>query len=139
FADGLRNAGVRAEADLTATPDLARLAARHTRGKRLAEHVSPRLPEELTVMLKISSTAMWPYLVGAIAAGDGDNAEAAGLDGTPPDASEGHYTPAFFTRFLAHMARLSDLRPEGANEPTRVAGQALGEIAAAVYESHLPR
>ncbi|MEO3875015.1 D-alanyl-D-alanine carboxypeptidase/D-alanyl-D-alanine-endopeptidase [Nonomuraea sp. B12E4] len=120
FTEALRDEGVRAEAGSTATPDFAELSSHYTRKRMLAEHVSPPLPEELKVMLKVSSnihTGMWPYLIGAIAGGDAENPRAAGLklqsrlfeeaglDGTPPGASEHRYTPEFFTRFLAHMSR----------------------------------
>jgi D-alanyl-D-alanine carboxypeptidase/D-alanyl-D-alanine-endopeptidase (penicillin-binding protein 4) len=84
----------------------------------LAEHVSPVLAEQAKVMLKLSSnvhTVYFPYLVGAIAGQDPNNAEAtgatfqralfeqAGLN--PDDAANGLYSPDFFVQFLRHMAR----------------------------------
>jgi D-alanyl-D-alanine carboxypeptidase/D-alanyl-D-alanine-endopeptidase (penicillin-binding protein 4) len=69
------------------------------------------------VMLKLSSnvhTVYFPYLVGAIAGGDPDNAKATGVElqrelfaraGLDPDeANDGNYSPDFFVRFLDHMA-----------------------------------
>jgi D-alanyl-D-alanine carboxypeptidase/D-alanyl-D-alanine-endopeptidase (penicillin-binding protein 4) len=84
----------------------------------LAEHVSPPLSEQAKVMLKLSSnvhTVYFPYLVGAVAGHDADNAKAtgggfqralferAGL--TPEDPVSGTFSPDFFVRFLRHMAR----------------------------------
>ena len=69
-------------------------------------------------MLKLSSnvhTGYFPYLMGAIAGRDPDNAKAtgeefqrallerAGLD--PDDPSRGGHTSDFFVQFLGHMAR----------------------------------
>ncbi|WIX90359.1 D-alanyl-D-alanine carboxypeptidase/D-alanyl-D-alanine-endopeptidase [Amycolatopsis sp. DG1A-15b] len=84
----------------------------------LAEHVSPPLAEQAKVMLKLSSnvhTVYFPYLVGAIAGRDADNAEAAGarLQAAlferaglePVDPTSGTFSPDFFVQFLRHMAR----------------------------------
>ncbi|WP_117214448.1 D-alanyl-D-alanine carboxypeptidase/D-alanyl-D-alanine endopeptidase [Allorhizocola rhizosphaerae] len=82
----------------------------------LTEHVSPPLPEQLKVMLKVSSnvhTAMWPHVVGA---GHDNPKEAyhafrrelfgrAGIEPDPPGATEGLYTPTLFTQFLMHLKR----------------------------------
>jgi D-alanyl-D-alanine carboxypeptidase/D-alanyl-D-alanine-endopeptidase (penicillin-binding protein 4) len=84
----------------------------------LAEHVSPPLSEQAKVMLKLSSnvhTVYLPYLVGAIAGHDADNAkvagarlqsalfERAGLE--PVDPTSGTFSPDYFVQFLRHMAR----------------------------------
>jgi serine-type D-Ala-D-Ala carboxypeptidase/endopeptidase (penicillin-binding protein 4) len=84
----------------------------------LAEHVSPVLAEQAKVMLKLSSnvhTVYFPYLVGAIAGHDPDNAKATGVRfqralfeqaGLDPDHAEnGTYSSDFFVQFLRHMAR----------------------------------
>lgn len=116
FADALAEAGVR----LATHPPATTPAAHHSAARQLAEHVSPPLSEQVKVMLKVSSnihTVHWPYLTGAIAAGDGDNAEAAGeavkrdlwaragLEREPDGASEYKYTPDFFVPFLSYVAR----------------------------------
>lgn len=115
FVAALREAGVRLAAHPPATP-----AVHHAAARRLAEHVSPPLSEQMKVMLKVSSnvhTVHWPYLTGAIAAGDGDHAEAAGkaverdlwaragLEREPEGASENRYAPDFFVPFLSYVAR----------------------------------
>lgn len=109
FAQTLRDAGIEAQAGIpgTAPPYVPR--------GLLAEHVSPPVFEEIKVMLKTSSnvhTAMWEYVDGAIAGHDSADPTAAygqlmarlfqeaGLDPSPPG-----YTPAFFVKFLAYMAR----------------------------------
>ncbi|WP_246267177.1 D-alanyl-D-alanine carboxypeptidase/D-alanyl-D-alanine-endopeptidase [Nonomuraea typhae] len=87
---------------------------------QLAEHLSPPLSEQVKPMLKVSSnlhTVTFPYLVGAVAGRDPDDAKAkgrelqrelfrqAGLDPDPPGAAEGRHTADFFVGFLAHMRR----------------------------------
>lgn len=88
------------------------------RANRLAEHVSPPLSEQVKVMLKLSSnvhTVYFPYLVGAIAGQDPDNAKAAGqrlqaelferAGLVPADPITGTFSPDYFVQFLRHMAR----------------------------------
>lgn len=114
FATALRDKGISAVADPGAS------ASGYTPHGRLAEHVSPPVSEEVKVMLKISSnvhTAMWPHVVGAIAAHDAKNPVAAyeafrsrllrraGLDPNPPGSADGRYSADFFVRFLAHMRK----------------------------------
>jgi D-alanyl-D-alanine carboxypeptidase/D-alanyl-D-alanine-endopeptidase (penicillin-binding protein 4) len=108
FGQALQDAGV------------AITAGQSTSDRRvlLAEHVSPPLSEQVKVMLKLSSnvhTAYFPYLVGAVAGRDPDNAKAAGeryqralfeQAGLDPDEPVGlQYTSDFFVQFLTHMAR----------------------------------
>jgi D-alanyl-D-alanine carboxypeptidase/D-alanyl-D-alanine-endopeptidase (penicillin-binding protein 4) len=122
FTRTLRDKGIHATTDLTAAPDPG---VRHLDRTKLAEHVSPPLTEELKVMLKVSSnphTVVWPYVVGAVAGGQPEQAKAAGLrlqhelfqraglDPTPPGSDRDLYTPDFFVRFLAHMARQPHFR-----------------------------
>jgi D-alanyl-D-alanine carboxypeptidase/D-alanyl-D-alanine-endopeptidase (penicillin-binding protein 4) len=97
--------------------DITGAARTGTLRRQVAEHVSPALSELAKVMLKLSSnvhTVYFPYLVGAIAGGDPDNAKATGVElqrelfaraGLDPDeANDGNYSPDFFVRFLDHMA-----------------------------------
>jgi D-alanyl-D-alanine carboxypeptidase/D-alanyl-D-alanine-endopeptidase (penicillin-binding protein 4) len=71
-------------------------------------------------MLKVSSnphTVQWPYLVGAIAGGDRENAnetgkefqrrlfEEAGLEPPSGGVFEGLYTADFFIKFLTYMSQ----------------------------------
>jgi D-alanyl-D-alanine carboxypeptidase/D-alanyl-D-alanine-endopeptidase (penicillin-binding protein 4) len=110
----LRDIGVDVATDLPAT--VGAPVSHYATLNQLAQHVSPPLSQEVKVMLKTSSnlhTVMYPYLVGAIAGHDRDNAtavydqfksrlfEQAGL--TPPAGSE--YTPDFFAKFLAYETR----------------------------------
>ncbi|MEU6715340.1 D-alanyl-D-alanine carboxypeptidase/D-alanyl-D-alanine-endopeptidase [Nonomuraea sp. NPDC046802] len=110
FAKALSQAGVRVQSEKAGTG----------RRELLAEYVGPVLAQQLKPMLKVSSnlhTETFPYLVGAIAGGDADNAKAAGqrirseiftkagFDPAPPGSADNHYTPRYFTRFLAYMAR----------------------------------
>jgi PBP4 family serine-type D-alanyl-D-alanine carboxypeptidase len=116
FAQALRDEGVGIAAGPLSTTDM--LAAYQAPRNRLAEIVSSPLSEEAKVMLKLSSnvhTAYFPYLVGAIAGRDPDNAKAtgeefqrvllerAGLD--PDDPSRGGHTSDFFVQFMSHIAR----------------------------------
>ncbi|MEO3804558.1 D-alanyl-D-alanine carboxypeptidase/D-alanyl-D-alanine-endopeptidase [Nonomuraea sp. B1E8] len=110
FTKVLGQAGVRVQSEKAGTDGR----------KLIAEYVGPALPQQLKPMLKVSSnlhTETFPYLVGAVAGGDADNAKAAGqrirreiftkagLDPAPAGAADNNYTPRYFTRFLAYMAR----------------------------------
>jgi D-alanyl-D-alanine carboxypeptidase/D-alanyl-D-alanine-endopeptidase (penicillin-binding protein 4) len=110
FTEVLGQAGVRVESGKAGT----------SKRKLIAEYVGPALPQQLKPMLKVSSnlhTETWPYLFGAIAGGDADNAKEAGrrvrseiftkagLDPVPSGSADNNYTPRYFTRFLAYMAR----------------------------------
>jgi len=78
------------------------------------------LSESVKVMLKLSSnihTAVFPYLVGAIAGREPNNPKVvyegyrrelfsqAGIEPDPPGASDGRFTSDTFVAFLAHIAR----------------------------------
>lgn len=85
----------------------------------VARHLSPPISEAVKVMSNIHS-AYWPYLVGAIAGGDPETAEAtgkamqrrlqedAGLDPNHPD--NGRYTADYYVQFLTHVAGQSYFR-----------------------------
>jgi D-alanyl-D-alanine carboxypeptidase/D-alanyl-D-alanine-endopeptidase (penicillin-binding protein 4) len=123
LAEALREKGIFAKADLLATPDYQTLSTFYTAENRVAEHVSLPLSEQVKVMLKVSSnphTVHFPYLVGAIAGRDKENAkkaghefqqrlfEKAGLD-APVGNSGGDfgekYSPDFFITFLTYMSQ----------------------------------
>jgi serine-type D-Ala-D-Ala carboxypeptidase/endopeptidase (penicillin-binding protein 4) len=136
LAEALRAKGIAAEVDLLVKPDFQALSACYTPEHRVAEHVSPPLSEEVKVMLKLSSnphTAHFPYVVGAIAGHDRENAqktgqefqrklfEKAGVDpaGRKTSGDSGrdsasdrvgllglavHYSPDAFIRFLTYMS-----------------------------------
>jgi PBP4 family serine-type D-alanyl-D-alanine carboxypeptidase len=125
LAESLRDKGISAKVDLFATPDYQTLSTFYIPENRVAEHVSLPLSEEVKVMLKVSSnphTVHFPYLVGAIAGRDKENAkktgnefqqrlfEKAGLD--PVGNSGGDfgekYSPDFFIKFLTFMSRQPD-------------------------------
>jgi D-alanyl-D-alanine carboxypeptidase/D-alanyl-D-alanine-endopeptidase (penicillin-binding protein 4) len=114
FTHALRAAGVRTG---TNPRDVARLdgpASGYPRRYLLAEHLSSPVSEAAKVMSNLHS-AHWPYLVGAIAGRDPENAkavgkamqrtlqEAAGLD--PAHTEETRYTPEYYLRFLAYLTR----------------------------------
>jgi serine-type D-Ala-D-Ala carboxypeptidase/endopeptidase (penicillin-binding protein 4) len=83
LAEALRAKGVSARADLLAQPDYGALAASYRPENRVAELVSPPLFDEVKPMLKLSSnphTLEFPYLVGAIAGHDKENARKAGRE-----------------------------------------------------------
>jgi D-alanyl-D-alanine carboxypeptidase/D-alanyl-D-alanine-endopeptidase (penicillin-binding protein 4) len=117
FVEALADAGVSAK--WTASDiDAAALAVHYIGQNLVAEHVSLPLSEQVKVMLKVSSnihTAAFPYIVGAIAGKDGNNAREAGerlrgelfasmgLDSKA--GAQNLYTPEFFITFLSHMAQ----------------------------------
>jgi D-alanyl-D-alanine carboxypeptidase/D-alanyl-D-alanine-endopeptidase (penicillin-binding protein 4) len=113
FTAALRDAGIRVQAN---PKDVAGLpASRHL----LTEHLSPPVSEAVKVMSNIHS-AYWPYLVGAIAGRDPENAKAtgtalkrklqeeAGLDAG--HTAETRYTPDYFVQFLAYLTRQPHFR-----------------------------
>jgi serine-type D-Ala-D-Ala carboxypeptidase/endopeptidase (penicillin-binding protein 4) len=116
FVAALRACGIEA----TAGDGNGNTAAHYTDRHRLAQHVSPPLPEQLMGMLKVSSNVhavAWPYLVGAVADGEPDDPvaayearrrrlyEQAGLDPNPPGESDNLFTPDYFIGFLSHLWR----------------------------------
>jgi D-alanyl-D-alanine carboxypeptidase/D-alanyl-D-alanine-endopeptidase (penicillin-binding protein 4) len=79
----LQERGVSARFDLKKTPDFAALSQHYKAEQKVAEIVSPPLAEELMPMMKLSSNlhaAAWPYIVGAIAGGDRQNARMKGFE-----------------------------------------------------------
>jgi len=123
LAEALREKGISAKVDLLGTPDFKALSRSYTPEAQIVEHVSLPLSEQVKVMLKVSSnphTIQIPYLVGAIAGRDKENAkktgnefqqrlfEKAGLD-APAGNSGGDfgekYSPDFFIKFLTYMSR----------------------------------
>jgi len=125
LAEALREKGISAKVDLLATPEYQALSAFHTHENRVAEHISPPLSEQVKVMLKVSSnphTVQFPYLVGAIAGRDKENAKKtgngfqeklfkkAGMD-SPRGNSGGDfgekYSPDSFIKFLTYMSQQS--------------------------------
>lgn len=114
LATALRDAGVRAEADLLAEPDVSTVSHFYTQGNLVAQHVSPSLALEAEPMMKISSdlhVVAFGYLIGAIAGHSPDDADSvgnqiqdelladAGLDPSVPETS------AYFTTFLGYLSR----------------------------------
>jgi D-alanyl-D-alanine carboxypeptidase/D-alanyl-D-alanine-endopeptidase (penicillin-binding protein 4) len=128
LAEALREKGITANADLLANPDFQTLSGFYKPENKLAEHVSPPLSEAVKVMMKISSnlhTSHAPYLVGAIAGRDKENArkvgnefqqklfEQAGLEGpmTNPEDEAAmasmKFSPDFFVKFLTYLSQQS--------------------------------
>jgi serine-type D-Ala-D-Ala carboxypeptidase/endopeptidase (penicillin-binding protein 4) len=125
LAEELRKRRISAELNLLANPDFQALSAFYTPKHLVAEIVPPPLSEQVKVMLKVSSnphTITFPYLVGAIAGHDKENAkrtgmefqrrlfERAGVDLTgwdPESDFENRYSADFFTQFLTHMLQQS--------------------------------
>lgn len=123
LAEALREKGVSAKVDLLANPDFQALSAFYTPQNRVAEHVSLPLSEQVKVMLKVSSnphTVQFPYLVGAIAGRDKENAKKTGNEfqkklfqqaGAEPAAGNsgddfgGKYFADSFIKFLTYMSR----------------------------------
>jgi serine-type D-Ala-D-Ala carboxypeptidase/endopeptidase (penicillin-binding protein 4) len=116
FTHALREAGIRTRANPGDVARLAGPASQYPRRYLLTEHVSPPVSEAVKVMSNIHS-AHWPYLVGAIAGRDPENAKAvgkalqrklqedAGLD--PGHTGETRYTPEYFVQFLTYLTRQS--------------------------------
>jgi D-alanyl-D-alanine carboxypeptidase/D-alanyl-D-alanine-endopeptidase (penicillin-binding protein 4) len=124
FSDALRQVGIEVGSAPAPAPDWKLLARAYLPENRLAEHVSPRLKEEVEVTLKVSQNlhaAMMPYLLGAVLGGvhDGEAVSAgfaqqravlaaAGLDLSAAVQSDGaggdaYFSPDFVVRFLAFM------------------------------------
>jgi PBP4 family serine-type D-alanyl-D-alanine carboxypeptidase len=120
LAEELRKLWVSAEVDLLANPDFQALSAFYSPKHLVAEIVPPPLSEQVKVMLKVSSnphTITFPYLVGAIAGNDSENAkrtglefqrrlfERAGVDMTGWDPEGERFTADFFIKFLTYMSQ----------------------------------
>jgi serine-type D-Ala-D-Ala carboxypeptidase/endopeptidase (penicillin-binding protein 4) len=123
LAEALREKGISAKVDLLATPDYQTLSTFYTPENRVAEHLSLPLSEQVKVMLKVSSnphTVQFPYLVGAIAGRDRENAKKTGNEFqqklfqkaglVPAGGNSGgdfgeKYSPDFFIRFLTYMSQ----------------------------------
>jgi serine-type D-Ala-D-Ala carboxypeptidase/endopeptidase (penicillin-binding protein 4) len=118
LAEELRKIWISAGVDLLANPDFQALSRFYTPKHLVAEIVPPPLSEQVKVMLKVSSnphTITFPYLVGAIAGHDSENAkktglefqrrlfERAGVDLTGWDPENERFTADFFVKFLTHM------------------------------------
>jgi serine-type D-Ala-D-Ala carboxypeptidase/endopeptidase (penicillin-binding protein 4) len=114
FTHALREVGIRTQANPRDVPRLDGPASGHPRRYLVTEHVSPPVSEATKVMSNLHS-AHWPYLVGAIAGRDPENAnavgkalqrklqEAAGLD--PGHTAETRFTPDYYLQFLAYLTR----------------------------------
>ena len=117
LAKALQDKGIQAKPPATAE-DRGTVHETSHHGRPLAELVTVPLAKQVWPMLKVSSNphaANLPYVVGAIAAGDPENAlEAyeklqadlfieAGLDPHPPGSEEDRYSADFFVAFLEHI------------------------------------
>jgi D-alanyl-D-alanine carboxypeptidase len=83
LVESLRARGISARVDLLTRTDEGALAAFYRPENRVAELVSPPLSDEVKPMLKLSSnpqTLHFPYLVGAIAGHEKQNARQAGQE-----------------------------------------------------------
>lgn len=112
-------------------PDFTTLAASYTDANRVAEHVSPRLAEDVKATLKVSQNlhaSTMPYLWGALVAKKHGNGvvragfqqelaflKKAGLDTDGASQSDGaggataaFFTPDFMVHYLAYMATRPD-------------------------------
>jgi D-alanyl-D-alanine carboxypeptidase/D-alanyl-D-alanine-endopeptidase (penicillin-binding protein 4) len=79
----LKERNISVNIDLKRTHDFSELSKNYTRENKVAEIVSPSLTEELFPMMKLSSnlhTAAWPYIVGAIAGHENENARLKGFE-----------------------------------------------------------
>ncbi|MCL2564495.1 MAG: D-alanyl-D-alanine carboxypeptidase [Defluviitaleaceae bacterium] len=122
----LEEKGIISNINLTRTHNFNILREYYTEENLLAQLISPTLRYQLMPMMKLSSnlhTVAWPYIVGAIAGDDSENAMAQGLlmqaemferTGVKPSIPiEGIqtiaemamvlYTPASFTNFLNYL------------------------------------
>jgi serine-type D-Ala-D-Ala carboxypeptidase/endopeptidase (penicillin-binding protein 4) len=118
LAEELRKIWISPEVDLLANPDFQALSKFYTPRHLVAEIVPPPLSEQVKPMLKVSSnphTITFPYIVGAIAGHDRENAkragmefqrrlfERAGVDLSGWDQETGRYNADFFVKFLTYM------------------------------------
>jgi D-alanyl-D-alanine carboxypeptidase/D-alanyl-D-alanine-endopeptidase (penicillin-binding protein 4) len=118
FAKALQEKGISVMSAAAIRVDFPALATLYTDKHLVAEHVSPPLSTEVQVMMKASSnlhTGIWPYVYGAIAGHEREDAKlagnrfksalfrAAGLDPETRGISEDRFTPDFFVKFLAYM------------------------------------
>ncbi|MBO0720351.1 MAG: D-alanyl-D-alanine carboxypeptidase/D-alanyl-D-alanine-endopeptidase [Blastocatellia bacterium] len=139
LAEELRKIWISSEVDLLANPDFHALSRFYTPKNMVARIVPPPLSDQVKPMLKLSSnphTITFPYLVGAIAGHDSENAkrtglefqqrlfERAGVDLNGWDPENGTFTPDFFTKFLTYMMQQpyfpiyrNDLPILGVDEP----------------------
>jgi len=122
----LEGKGISSNIDLLRTHNFNELSEYYTEENRLAELTSPPLRYQLMPMMKLSSnlhTVAWPYIVGAVAGDDAENAMQRGLamqsemferTGVEPSVPIGSiptiaemamvlYTPASFTNFLNYL------------------------------------
>jgi D-alanyl-D-alanine carboxypeptidase/D-alanyl-D-alanine-endopeptidase (penicillin-binding protein 4) len=79
----LKEKGIFANVDLKRNHNFSELSRNYTHENKVAEIVSPSLTEELFPMMKLSSnlhTAAWPYIVGAIAGHENENARLKGFE-----------------------------------------------------------
>jgi len=125
LTDLLRERGIEVQSNTDVSVDFDALSHFYAPENLVAELVSPPLDAQLKPMLKLSSnphTAIWYYLIGAIAGGDHMNANEKGLemqqtlfertDVVPHSMVDPanvigsmEYAPESFTRFLTHVYR----------------------------------
>jgi PBP4 family serine-type D-alanyl-D-alanine carboxypeptidase len=118
LAEELRKIWIAAKVDLLANPDFQALSKFYTPKHLVAEIAPPPLSEQVMPMLQVSSNphaVTFPYLVGAIAGHDSENAkmaglefqrrlfERAGVDLTGWDQENERFTADLFTKFLTYM------------------------------------
>jgi PBP4 family serine-type D-alanyl-D-alanine carboxypeptidase len=143
LAEELRKVWIAAKVDLLANPDFQALSKFYTPKHLVAEIVPPPLSEQVLPMLQVSSnphTVTFPYLVGAIAGHDRENAkmvglefqrrlfERAGVDLTGWDPENERFTADLFIKFLTYMSQQSYF-PEYRNAlPISGMGAAAGHI-----------
>jgi D-alanyl-D-alanine carboxypeptidase/D-alanyl-D-alanine-endopeptidase (penicillin-binding protein 4) len=119
----LEDKGIESNIDLLKEHDFKALSSYYTDENKVAEIVSPSLRDELLPMMKLSSnmhTAAWPYIIGAVAGNDSENAKMKGYEmqaalfwqtGVTTNSNlenlhevlEVRYSPNDYTNFLNHL------------------------------------
>ena len=119
----LEEKGIISNVDLLKKHDFSALSSNYTEGNKVAEIVSPALCDELLPMMKLSSNmhaVAWPYIIGAIAGDDSENAKMKGYEMEAElfqqtgvttnssydklyDALEVRYSPNDYINFLNHI------------------------------------
>jgi D-alanyl-D-alanine carboxypeptidase/D-alanyl-D-alanine-endopeptidase (penicillin-binding protein 4) len=119
----LKEKSISANVDLKRNHNFSELSRNYTPENKVAEIVSPSLTEEIFPMMKLSSnlhTAAWPYIVGAIAGHESNNARLKGFEiqkslydqtgvvvnvdvTNLQEIAEARYSPESFTNFLKYL------------------------------------